>query len=57
MNQDNADLAMPSSARVERRIWWFTVSNATDRSSRMSTNENDDPLVPQMDSVTALKPD
>ena len=32
MNQDRADSAMPSSARVARRIWWLTVSNAADRS-------------------------
>ena len=28
MNQDSAESAMLSSARVVRRIWWFTVSNA-----------------------------
>ena len=35
---------MPSSASVARRIWWFTVSNAADRSRRMRTDEKDDVL-------------
>jgi len=42
VNQDNADPAMASSARVERRSWWFTVSNAADKSR--STDEGDEPL-------------
>jgi len=46
---------MPSSARLERRIWWFTVSNAADKSRRMSTDERDKPLVLQRDSVTARR--
>jgi len=29
---------MPSNERVDRRIWWFTVSNA-DRSRRMRTDD------------------
>jgi len=54
-------------AEQERRIWWFTVSNAADKSRRMSTDEKDEPLASQRDSVTtsravsveraALKPD
>jgi len=32
---------MPSSARVDRKIWWYTVSNAADKSRRMSTDERD----------------
>jgi len=64
--KDNADPAMPNSARVERRIWWFTLSNAANKSRRMSTDERDDHLASQRDSVivsravsvecTALKP-
>jgi len=38
---------------VDRRIWWFTVSNAADKSRRMSTDERDEPLVTQRDSVKA----
>ncbi|KAK0138344.1 hypothetical protein N1851_025338 [Merluccius polli] len=43
---------MPSSARVEKRIWWFTVSNAADRSGRKRTDERDLALAGQRDSVT-----
>ena len=32
VNQVRAESAMPSSARVERSIWWLTVSNAEDKS-------------------------
>ena len=42
MNQDSAESAMPSSARVARRIWWFMVSNAADRERRMRTDEMDE---------------
>ena len=35
---------MPSSARVERRIWWLTVSSAEDKSRRMRTDELDKAL-------------
>ena len=35
---------MPSSSRVARRIWWFTVSNAADRLRRMRTDERDEAL-------------
>ena len=41
MNKDSAESVMPSSARVARSIWWFTVSNATDRSRRMRTDERE----------------
>jgi len=55
VNLENADSAMPSSVRVHRRIWWFTVSNVEDKSRRMSTDEKDEPLVTQRDSVTASR--
>ena len=55
MNQERADSAMPSSARVARRIWWFTVSNAADRSRRMRTDERDEALAARRDSVTARR--
>ena len=55
MNQERADSAIPSSARVARRIWWFTVSNAADRSSRMRTDERDEALAARRDSVTARR--
>jgi len=44
---------MPSSARVERRIWWFTVSKAADGSRRMITDEREELLASQRDSDTA----
>ena len=40
---------MPSSARVARRIWWFTVLNAADRSRRMRTDKRDEALAVQRD--------
>ena len=46
---------MPSSARVERRIRWLTVSNTEDRSRRMRTNELDEALAARRDSVTMRK--
>ena len=46
---------MPSSARVARRIWWFTVSNTADRSRRMRTDERDEVLAVWRDSVTARR--
>jgi len=46
---------MPSSARVERRIWWFTVSNAADKSRRITTDERDKPLATQRDTVTVSR--
>ena len=55
MNQDKADSAMPSLARVARRIEWFTVSNAADRSRRMNTDERDEALAARRDSVTARR--
>ena len=43
---------MPSSARMERRIWRLTVSNAEDKSRRMRTDELDEAL---SDSVTVRR--
>ena len=43
---------MPNSARVARKIWWFTVTNAADRSRRMRTDERDEALAARRDSVT-----
>ena len=55
MNQERADSAMPSSARVARRNWWFTVSNAVDRLRRMSSDERDEALAARRDLVTARR--
>ena len=55
MNQVRAESAMPSSARVERRIWWLTVSNAEDKSRTMSTDELDEAQVAPSDSVTVRR--
>ena len=55
MIQERADSVIPSSARVARRIWWFTVSNAADRSRRMRTDERDEALAARRDSVTARR--
>ena len=44
MNQVRAEAAMPSLSRVERRIWWLTVSNAKEKSRRMTTDEWDKAL-------------
>ena len=55
MNQGRADSAMPSSERVARRIWWFTMSNAADRSRRMRTDERDEALAARRDSVAARR--
>ena len=55
MNQDSAESAMSCSARVARSIWWFTVSNATDRSRRMTTAERDEALAARRDSVTVRR--
>ena len=46
MNQERADSAMPSSARV---------ANAADRSRRMRTDERDENLAARRDSVTARR--
>jgi len=59
VNQDNVDPAMASSARVDRRIWWFTVLNAANKSRKMSTDERDEALVTRRDvsvECAALKP-
>lgn len=41
--------------RVERRIWWSTVSNAADRSRRMRTEESEFALAACSDSDTARR--
>ena len=53
MNQDRVDSAMPNSVRVARRVLWFTVSNAEDRSRRMRTDERDEG---RRDSIHSGKP-
>ena len=46
---------MPSSARVMRRIWWLTVSNTEHKSNRMRTEQLDEVLAAQSDSVTVMR--
>ncbi|CAL8365489.1 unnamed protein product [Lota lota] len=41
---------MQSSATVARRLWWFTVLNAADRSRGLRTDERDEALVARSDS-------
>ena len=55
VNQVRAESVMPSSARVEIRIWWLTVSNAEDKSDRMRTDEWDKALAAASDSVTVRR--
>ena len=55
VNQVRAESAMPSSARVERRIWWLTVSNTEDKLRRMRTDELDEALAAPSNSVTMRK--
>jgi len=50
-----ADPTMSSSARVDKRIWWFTVLNAADKSRRMSTDGRDEALATRRDSFTASR--
>jgi hypothetical protein len=38
---DCTEPEMPRPGKVERRIWWFTVSKAVDRSRRMRTEDRD----------------
>ena len=52
VNQVRAESAMPGSARVERRIWWLTVSNAEVRLRRMWTDELDKALAAPSNSIT-----
>ena len=54
-SQYSAVSTMLSLARVARSIWWFTVSNAVDRSSRIKTDERDKDLAAWSDSVTARR--
>ena len=46
---------MPSLVKVARRIWWFTVSNAVDRLSRIRIDERDKALAAWRDSVTVRR--
>ena len=46
---------MPRSARVERRIWWLTVSNTEGKLRRMRTDEWDEALAVLSDSVTVRR--
>ena len=55
MNQASAVSVMPRSARVVRRVWWFTVSNAAERSRRTSTDEREEALAARSDSDTARR--
>ncbi len=43
---------MPIFLRVDRRIWWLTVSKAADRSSKMSTEDLEAALASLRASVT-----
>ncbi len=43
---------MSSDERVDRRIWWFTVSKAADRSSRMRTDNLESACAIRRASVT-----
>ena len=55
VNQVRTESAMPSSARVERRIWYTTGSNAEDKSRRMRTDEWDEAVAAPSDSVTVRR--
>ena len=46
---------MPRSDRVERRIWWLTVSKAAERSRRIRTEERDAALAVCKASDTARR--
>ncbi len=43
---------MPSDERVDRRIWWLTVSKAAERSSRMRTDDLESAFAIRRASVT-----
>ncbi len=43
---------MPIFLRMDMRIWWLTVSNAADRSSKMSTEDLEAALASLRASVT-----
>ena len=36
---------------MERKIWWFTMSNAADRSRRRRNDQRDEALAARRDSV------
>ena len=46
---------MPFASRVDRRIWWLTVSKAVDRSSKISTDDLDSALASLRASTTESK--
>ena len=46
---------MPRSDRMERRIWWLTVSKAAERSRRIRTEERDEALAVCKASDTARR--
>ncbi len=41
MNRESVAPETPSSWRVERRIWWLTVSNAAERSNGTTTEDRE----------------
>ncbi len=51
-NQWSGVPVMPSDERVDRRIWWLTVSKAADRSSRMRTDDLESAFAIRRASVT-----
>ncbi len=55
MNRESAEPETPSSWRVERRIWWFTVSDVAERSDRMTTEDREAALITWSSSVTARR--
>ncbi len=51
-NQRSGIPVMSSDERVDRRIWWLTVSKAADRSSRMRTDDLESAFAIHRASVT-----
>ncbi len=51
-NQRSGIPVMSSDERVDRRIWWLTVSKAADRSSRMRTDDLESAFAIRRASVT-----
>ena len=52
MNHWSAVPETPTFMRVDRRIWWLTVSKAADRSSRMRTEDLEAALASLRASIT-----
>ncbi len=52
MNRESADPETLRSWRVERRLWWFTVSSADERSNRVMTEDREAALAVWSSSVT-----